>query len=453
MSQQDRRRSKTIKRMYDPVATRRRMLEAGLALLSAQPAGNVLSHIKAPVVASRAGLTAGAFFHHWSTQAQYVHDLFAYALLLERQRSLAQNGHHQGPLASATTVRDALAAVTETTMDLAANPMFDVHLALWACHGKDPLAAKILRDHLDLTGAMYTAGLDDVLANSGVELNGRFTGAELAIVVDSIITGVAMRYAYDPVGTPAHLASDAVRALVTSSTRPRPASAAPPLGERRLVEPQDAPAPSGFELDVTRMRLLDAGVELLSVQPAGNVLSHVKAPLVVAAAGLTVGAFYYHWSTQSQFVRDLVVYALDADRYRQNSTLRLNLADNVNSRLDLEDLLGRAAKTELVELSDSPFFAVQVLLRASLRNDPTLSPLLTEIDRRISADTTSHLERLFAEAKVEPVAPQTVASITVMLAAIGEGLAVRRAVDPNAESEDMYSRSVMAIFPQVVGSR
>lgn len=66
----------TTKRDQRALQTRDSLLSAGLEILYEQPTGKAFSHVSANAVSGRAGVTIGAFYHHFPTQAAYLDALF-----------------------------------------------------------------------------------------------------------------------------------------------------------------------------------------------------------------------------------------------------------------------------------------------------------------------------------------------------------------------------------------
>ena len=205
------------------------------------------------------------------------------------------------------------------------------------------------------------------------------------------------------------------------------------------------------DADATRQRLLDAGIEILQEQAAGNVMSHVKAPLVSKRAGLTPGAFYYHWPKQHLFVRELLEHLLHPDR-------KLPHADEYYERLrspvttidELEDLYRHLAVRNIEMAVASSRFAVQMAMWTRQADEPQISELLRDLyagrERRLHKAYTAG----FRSAGLEPRPPLTIETVTTILTALFEGSAVRHSIDPHALSAEMYAETVIVLLRQLL---
>ncbi len=207
------------------------------------------------------------------------------------------------------------------------------------------------------------------------------------------------------------------------------------------VEP---PRPNPEE---TRRKLLEAGMAILEEQPVGNVMSHVKAPVVSARAGLTPGAFYYHWPKQQNFVQDLLEYVLRTEHSRPVDELFARLDADVGDAAGLRTLIMDASRANLLDIAKSSRFAVQMAIWARQAHDPHARELLKRLYDEFEGQLAISYQRLVDAAGLEVMAPMTISKLTMMITGIGEGLAIRRALDPDGVDEDIFGLAVLALLP------
>jgi len=219
--------------------TRAALLEAGAALLRDEPVGYVLSQLTARSVATRAGRTTGAFFHHWRSQEAYQRDLLAYLLDPARIEVVAEA--REGILAGLRAGCDPLqvleVAARENFQSMRADPYIPLWHALWAKHGSDAGVHELLRRHMRSVTGSVAALLDAVLTAGGRSRRPPFTLDSLAVVVTAVAQGLELRVAIEPDRVPMaphggpdkhpdddawDLYSTTVRTLVEAFTEPAP---------------------------------------------------------------------------------------------------------------------------------------------------------------------------------------------------------------------------------------
>jgi AcrR family transcriptional regulator len=215
------------------------LLEAGAALLRDEPVGSVLNQLTARSVATRAGRTTGAFFHHWRSQEAYQRDLVAYVLDPARIEVVAEA--QEGILAGLRSGGDALQVLEDSArvnfQSMRADPYIPLWHALWAKHGSDAGVHELLRRHMASVTGSVAALLDAVVTASGRRFRPPFTLDSLAVAVTAVAQGLELRVAIEPERVPmaphggpaAHPDDDAwdlyattVRTLVEAFTEPVP---------------------------------------------------------------------------------------------------------------------------------------------------------------------------------------------------------------------------------------
>jgi AcrR family transcriptional regulator len=231
--------------------TRASLLEAGADLLREQPVGDVLTQVKARLVAQRAGRTIGAFYHHWDTQDAYQRDLLAYVLdparipsTGEAVEAVAAGFRHGLPAAEMLRV-----AARQNFESVQADPYVPLWSALWARHTDDHVRT-LLHDHYGAVTAQLLPVYEALFAAFGRVPRPPFTTEMFAVAVTALNQGLAMRVAIEPGAVPVDL--------------PAPPAAAPP-------EDGDA-VPAHWDLfGALVLTLLDAMTEPASAEGAGGV--------------------------------------------------------------------------------------------------------------------------------------------------------------------------------------
>lgn len=183
-----------------------------------------------------------------------------------------------------------------------------------------------------------------------------------------------------------------------------------------------------------RRALLDAGRALLDERPAAWPLDHIRLTDVAERAGVSVGALYHYWDTQDAYRDELLDDLFSPDRYPP-SPLPGRLADDGVESVPLPELIRSGAAAEF----------------AALRGNPELRRLMSmwaagapEVDDRIAVQYRAVGERwaiFYGEALdaygLELRPPFTPALMATLITALGEGLAVRSTVDPEAVPADL----------------
>lgn len=180
------------------------LLEAGAALLREEPVGSVLNQLTARSVATRAGRTTGAFFHHWRSQEAYQRDLLAYVLDPARIESVAGAGEAilEGIRSGGDPVRVLEDRAREDFQSMRADPYIPLWHALWAKHGSDAYVHELLRTHIRSVTESVTALLDAVVTASGRRFRPPFTLDALAVAVTAVAQGLELRVAIEPERVP-----------------------------------------------------------------------------------------------------------------------------------------------------------------------------------------------------------------------------------------------------------
>ena len=198
------RRSRAAQRSEASEQTRADLLDAGAALLREQPVGAVLSQVKAPVVARRAGRTIGAFYHHWESQDAYLRDLVAHVL---DPASIPSTGEAAdqivaGLRAGVPAEEMLRLAAVQLFASLRADPYVPVYHAVWATHRSDDRVAALLRQVYGTVSAELLPVYQALLAAQGRRLRAPFTLHDVAVGMIALAQGMSMRVAVAPGDVP-----------------------------------------------------------------------------------------------------------------------------------------------------------------------------------------------------------------------------------------------------------
>lgn len=203
----------------------------------------------------------------------------------------------------------------------------------------------------------------------------------------------------------------------------------------------------------TRERLLNAGLELLREESVDVSVSHLKASRVARRANLTSGAFFHYWETQDVFVKDLLERGLSDERIHTfeivRSVLQPLLEGDDHSIAERDAMIFQACQRALEHVSQSPAVAVQMALWARHLHDLDTRSQLKRVHEQFDAQFAPLYGSLLANWGLEPREPFTLARIAAVIAALGLGLAIRRAVDPQAlpDEHEVFGRLVVALLP------
>jgi AcrR family transcriptional regulator len=197
----------------------------------------------------------------------------------------------------------------------------------------------------------------------------------------------------------------------------------------------------------TRTELLDAGVRILSRDPARHVFGHLKANLVAAEAGRTTGAFFHHWDTQEQYVDELIAYLFERVPSESFEMLKTHLLDAVGSDARIPDAIVESCRDVVSMVPHEAQTVVEVLLWACAARDSRLTELARAgydaRDPQGDAYFDQFLEMMGRVARP----PFTTRSMGIVLSLIGQIVALRAAITPEALPEDTVGWIVLSLLP------
>jgi AcrR family transcriptional regulator len=184
----------------------------------------------------------------------------------------------------------------------------------------------------------------------------------------------------------------------------------------------------------TRTDLLEAGAELLKDRPVGDVTAQVRAQDVVRYAGVSTGAFYYHWQSQYDYIKDLLDHVLSPDRYKLllNETMK-KAEKHACDGDDVETAVREACKANFEGLVHDPYHGLTLALWGRAKEDERIRDrvkhLVQERNERYIPFYNEMLERFGLKMREG----YTVEQLQTALAALAEGLVIRYAHDDDAE--------------------
>lgn len=201
--------------------SRRRLLEAGMALLAESSRGDLSRVLTTGAVAERAGLHRQTFYLYWGSQAEYLDDFVdfvtdpAVSPQSERLASLAERMPDPTDDAS-SEVRERSA---ETFAHWTSDPVHVSRMVLWALHAADGHVAERLRA-LYRTNDEHTAdGYKRIGDQWGIEPRPPFTYESIALLFNALRDGLLLHLTIDPTAVPPSFVEDVNLALSWAVTR------------------------------------------------------------------------------------------------------------------------------------------------------------------------------------------------------------------------------------------
>jgi AcrR family transcriptional regulator len=201
--------------------TRQKLLDVGLTMLREEPAQRVFEKLQAQAVSSRAGVTTGSFYHHFSGQDGYVLALVEHAL----------GQHPNPPFAEAVAVFeqrigtgvpfvDALIEACARAVEWRdADGTFALQMMVWAkCH-RDPVLARRLDRMYQLIEDETTTYYQAILMVVGREMRPPFAVSDFAGTVMALFEGLSLRRAVTPSAVPLDRMGTLLAAIIAFMTR------------------------------------------------------------------------------------------------------------------------------------------------------------------------------------------------------------------------------------------
>lgn len=165
--------------------------------------------------------------------------------------------------------------------------------------------------------------------------------------------------------------------------------------------------------------LLDAGLELLKERPVRDSLDTIRATEVAYRAGLSTGAFYYHWEDQQDFRSDLV-----AKVFEERGDLGLSVAiarvqELAKAGPPPDKLCEEIANCYYDALANDPWANVIIALQTGALVDGQLYGLLVDHEEKIQSRVGSLLGPLLDRLPEQELSTE---ELTLCFMSLGEGL-------------------------------
>jgi AcrR family transcriptional regulator len=180
----------------------------------------------------------------------------------------------------------------------------------------------------------------------------------------------------------------------------------------------------------SKERLLRAGIDLLRREPPPTAL--INASLVAKKAGLSRTSFYAHWSSQEEFVADLLRFVA-AERIRALETVKARVAELLERGEPLRRVIAEACELGLGRIELDPMFAVQMALWPHHAVDVTSKRALAALYKDFDEAVLPIYREVLSRFQLEPRPPFTLEMIAQVVTALADGTVLRRRVDPGRE--------------------
>lgn len=195
--------------------------------------------------------------------------------------------------------------------------------------------------------------------------------------------------------------------------------------------------------------MLDAGLRLLAADPAASAFSHLKAAKVAAEAGRTTGAFFHHWASQEDFVRDLIDYGFQPGQAESLGAVQADLASELAAGVDVVEALLSTCRTGLQSIAEEPQTAIEFLMWKRASIDPEFRAWVAERYRDLDAAGAPLFAELIALTGRRVRPPFTVETAATLVTAVAHGLVLRHAIEREIYPPDILGWAVIALLPLI----
>jgi AcrR family transcriptional regulator len=201
--------------------------------------------------------------------------------------------------------------------------------------------------------------------------------------------------------------------------------------------------------ELSRTRLLDAGLEVFAELTIADLLSEIGPRRVVRQLGdISAGAFYHHFPDRAAYLEALVDHALGppADRVGPETAARLSdLADGPVA--DAMEAIDEVCRRDFEREATVGLLALRFQLCAWVAHEePAVQVALRRYYDRFTAQYVAAYDHLLERWGREFRPPFTPRSAAAVLTALVEGLVVRHGVDPEAAPPELFSQAVRALL-------
>jgi AcrR family transcriptional regulator len=207
-------------------------------------------------------------------------------------------------------------------------------------------------------------------------------------------------------------------------------------------------------LDDSSTALLEAAWQLLKESLTSNagdsiaLFDHLSAATVAQKAGVTSGSFYRRFAHRSIFVEKMLDYALARERVSEYGATMAVIEKALSEGASLRTLIERGTEANLKQVESDAAFVVQVNLWSLCRARPDLRERIGRLYTDLAAqwDPTYKALADFFGLKFRP--PFNEEILGVILAALTEGLTMRRIVDEKVD-DGVFGLALLAMAPVV----
>ncbi len=200
-----------------------------------------------------------------------------------------------------------------------------------------------------------------------------------------------------------------------------------------------------------RERLTMAGARAVIDHAFEIFAAGVSPELVTNAAGRSRRVFYDHFDDKEDYLRALFGAVYDTGLHHlvtqasaEEVVALLQLAEG-----DLFEAVQRMAAVAFEGVLDSDADRMQIIGWAMAKDDPSIESMLRDYYRGVDAATMRIMEALLQAWGLELRSPWTAERVAAVLHAIGEGLYMRAAVDPDLADLELFELACLSIIPIV----
>ncbi len=189
-------RPKARSRDLSALETRRLLLDVGMDMIFAQPAILATSVIKVTDVVRRAGVTAGALYHHWPNQDAYRRELLDEILRDDRFADFSALTSQLQALSQGTAGEVLHALSRAILMRNLNNPAIKVVMGLWV-EGDAQMRAHVAEAFAS-SDVQWAQIVSLFLDSYGLEVTPPLTVEHLVSLASSFVFGFRVRFDVDP---------------------------------------------------------------------------------------------------------------------------------------------------------------------------------------------------------------------------------------------------------------
>ena len=178
-------------------AHREHFLRAGATLLEESPAAISMRALTVRSVVRRAGMSTGAFYHYWETQADFILELIPHVLLRDVTEEVASTSAALEAAAAAFDAEAIFEVFEYACGALVESPANRLQHLLWSVPD-DEAVLQALRDTYRVYQRSYVGLYEAMFSTTKAELIDGVTFDDLAVMVTALVDGLSMRRRIEP---------------------------------------------------------------------------------------------------------------------------------------------------------------------------------------------------------------------------------------------------------------